>query len=89
MAAVDAGAGQLEFCSRYATKQCDFPIIKDGKQKTCDATCVTGARSTGSWNRLCLPHHRNAKKIMEARLGVMADDIPEPEGLGEERTVER
>ena len=37
----------------------------------------------------CLPHHRNAKKIMEARLGVVAEDIPEPEGLDEERTVER
>lgn len=43
----------------------------------------------GSDIDFCPPHHRNAKKIMEARLGVVADDIPEPEGLDQERTVER
>ena len=100
---VDLGNGQFamvcggrgrrhncEFCSRYATKQCDFPIIKGGKQKTCDAhMCDRCSVPQGPGIDWCLPHHRNAKKIMEARLGVVADDIPEPEGLDEERTVER
>jgi len=45
-------------------------------------TCVTGARfhRVPGIDCACLIT-RNAKKIMEARLGVMADDIPEPEGL--------
>ena len=103
---VDLGNGQLamvcggrgrrhncEFCSRYATKQCDFPVLRKGKMVTCDAwmcdRCAVKQEPLGSDIDFCPPHHRNAKKIMEARLGVVADDIPEPEGLDEERTVER
>ena len=63
---------------------------KAESRKLATLTCVTGARfHRGRGIDWCLPHHRNAKKIMEARLGVVADDIPEPEGLDEERTVER
>jgi hypothetical protein len=54
----------------------------------CDR-CAVKQEPLGSDIDFCPPHHRNAKKIMEARLGVVADDIPEPEGLDEERTVER
>jgi hypothetical protein len=47
---VDLGNGQFamvcgrggrrhncQFCSRYATKQCDFPVLRKGKMVTCDA----------------------------------------------------
>jgi hypothetical protein len=46
---VDLGHGQFafvctrgqrhncQFCSRYATKQCDFPVLRNGKWETCDA----------------------------------------------------
>jgi hypothetical protein len=98
---VDLGHGQFafvctrgqrhncQFCSRYATKQCDFPVLNNGREKTCDAwMCDRCAVSKGPNVDWCPPHERNAKKIMEAHLGV-APEMPEPEGLDEERTVER
>jgi hypothetical protein len=78
---IDLGQGQFaivctrgrrhncEFCSRYATKQCDFPILKDGKQTTCSKfICDRCAVAQSPGIDFCGPHDRNKVKIMEARL---------------------
>jgi hypothetical protein len=58
-----------KFCGKRATKQCDFPVIREGKEQTCDAwLCAGCATSQGPNVDWCPPHVRNATKIMEARL---------------------
>jgi hypothetical protein len=59
-----------EFCSRYATKQCDFPVERPmGKSQLCDKwLCDRCATPQGPNIDFCPPHERNKTKIMEARL---------------------
>jgi hypothetical protein len=98
---VDLGHGQYafvctrgmrhncQFCSRYATKQCDFPIIKGGKHTTCSAhICDRCAVVQALGIDFCPPHDRNKVKIMEARL-TGGDDYLDRSRVDEERTVER
>jgi len=58
-----------QFCSRYATKQCDFPIVRNGKDATCSAWCCDRCATSQSVGiDYCPPHERNKLKIMESRL---------------------
>jgi hypothetical protein len=60
------------FCSRYATKQCDFPVLRKGAWGTCDAwLCDRCAASQGKDVDYCPPHERNKHQlvhILEARI---------------------
>lgn len=60
---------RCQFCGASASKQCDFPVERKGKQTTCDAwMCNRCATPQGPNLDYCPPHERNKVKIMEARL---------------------
>jgi pyruvate-formate lyase-activating enzyme len=81
-----------QFCSRWATKQCDFPVVRKGKDVTCDAwmcdRCAT-KQSPSADIDFCPPHERNKVKIMEARLGFKEPELsPEEAYLNRHRSEE-
>lgn len=61
------GRGRSRRCSscktRTASKLCDFPVTRDGKQGTCDrALCTRCAVPVGPNRDLCPPHARHQAK---------------------------
>jgi hypothetical protein len=76
-----------EFCSRYATKQCDFPVIRNGKETTCDRWMCDGCATVQGPNLdYCPPHERNKVKIMAARaLGTCKPIMGQPGHEGHDK----
>ncbi|MGH3430814.1 MAG: hypothetical protein ACRDQZ_25140 [Mycobacteriales bacterium] len=57
-----------EFCGRASTKLCDFPIVVDGKPKTCDKRMCDACSTCAGYDLdYCPPHNRNAAAIFSQR----------------------